>query len=80
MLAALLWSHNNPCTSLYRFKNSKQLKDNTKYEMSTDDDTLTLTIPVTEPADKGPYRCEASNKLGRVETQCTLTVHGEKKF
>ena len=34
-----------------------------------------LTVKQTEFSDGGWYRCEASNKLGRVETQATVTVY-----
>ena len=45
--------------------------------MSYEDEVSTLTIDKLEPADDNTYRCEAANKLGKVETQCTLTVHGK---
>lgn len=42
--------------------------------MSYKGELAVLEIPKTEFNDGGWYRCEAVNKLGRVETQGTLVV------
>ena len=57
-----------------RFKNGKDLKSNTKNVQSVDKEVVSLTFKVTELTDAGTYRCEASNKLGSVNTEATLDV------
>ena len=34
-----------------------------------------LTVRDVEPSDTGHYKCEASNKLGIVESEAMLTIH-----
>ena len=58
-----------------RFKNGKELR-NGRIVSTTDGDKVTMTIKESEINDMGVFRCEASNKLGRVETQCNVEVHG----
>jgi len=57
-----------------RFKNGKEFKSNAKYIVSVDKEVVTLTFKATELGDAGTYKCEASNKLGSVNTECTLDV------
>lgn len=45
--------------------------------MSYEDEVASLVIHKTEPDDADVYRCEASNPLGRVQTEGLLTVHSE---
>jgi len=47
--------------------------------MSFDGDEPSLTVVGTEPNDHGSYLCKLSNKLGSVDTECTLTIQGEPK-
>ena len=56
------------------FHDDKEIYKNKRYHMSYEESNASLTITGSEPKDAGAYRCEASNKLGRVTTQCTLTV------
>jgi len=44
--------------------------------MAVDKDVVTLTLQDTEPNDAGTYKVEASNKLGSVNTECTVDVQG----
>ncbi len=39
--------------------------------------TAKLEISGTDLTDTATYRCEADNKVGRVETEGKLTVHGK---
>ena len=39
--------------------------------------TAKLEISSTDLTDTAKYRCEADNKVGRVETEGSLTVHGQ---
>ena len=63
-----------------RFKNGKELKPNKRYKMSYEGDEASLTLVGTEESDQGSYLCKASNKLGTVDTECTLTIQGETKM
>jgi len=59
-----------------RFKDGKALKANAKCVMSVDKEDVTLTLQNTEMNDAGTYKVEASNKLGSVNTECTVDVQG----
>ena len=52
------------------------MKSNAKCVLSVDKDVVTLTLKETELNDAGTYKCEASNKLGKVNTECTIEVQG----
>jgi len=52
------------------------VKSNAKIVTSVDKDVVTLTIKGTELNDAGTYKCEASNKLGSVNTECAVDVQG----
>ena len=41
------------------------------------DGVASLTVHNVEAGDSGKYRCEASNRMGRVETSCRLSVNGK---
>ena len=45
--------------------------------MKYKDQIAVLIVSDPEPNDSAYYRCEASNKIGRCETQACLTVHCE---
>ena len=59
-----------------RFKNGKDVKTSAKCIASVDKDVVTLTFKETELQDAGTYKCEASNKLGTVNTECAVEVQG----
>jgi len=59
-----------------RYKNGKELKASARCIMSSDKDVVTLTIIDTVLEDAATYKCEASNKLGSVNTECALEVQG----
>jgi len=61
---------------VHRFKNGKELKPNKRYKMSYEGDVASLTVVAAEESDQGSYLCKASNKLGTVDTECTLTIQG----
>ena len=42
-----------------------------------DSGVASLTLPQAEHIDSGKYRCEARNRLGRVKTDCKLSVNGK---
>ena len=64
----------DPKATLHWYKESKEVYDSKKYSISYKNETATLHIKETSVTDSGWYRCEAENKLGRVQTECTLTV------
>ena len=47
-----------------------------RHETSFTDTQATLVIRDTELSDEATYMCKAANKLGTVDTQATLTMHG----
>ena len=69
-----------PPATVHWFHGTKEVYDGTKYEMSYDGDTASLTVLKTCGADGGVYRCEAANKMGRVDTEANLTVQCKYLF
>jgi hypothetical protein len=45
--------------------------------MTVEDEVMTLTLKDVDLNDAGVYKCEASSKLGRVETEGKVQVHGQ---
>lgn len=45
--------------------------------MSYEDEVAGLTIHQTKPDDAGVYSCQATNIIGQVQTEGTLSVHSE---
>jgi len=68
-------SEGSPTASVRWFKDNKEIYGSKKHLLSYSDDKASVRIAVTEAKDTGKYRCEASNRVGSVETECTLTVH-----
>ena len=68
-----------PPAQLSWYKGETQLNLDKHYQIAYDDCVATLTIPSGSPGDSGEYRCEAKNKLGAVETSCSLTIQSEWK-
>ena len=68
----------DPKASLHWYKDNKELTSNKKYDTLYQDEIATLVIRKTEVTDRGWYRCEAVNKIGRVETECTVVVQGKE--
>lgn len=66
-----------PTSEVHWFRENKEIYKTKKYEMSQDGDQLALTILSTEPTDSATYRCEVSNKLGSVKTQCSIVVNSK---
>jgi len=63
-----------PTASIHWFKDNKELYEGKKYHLTYAKDVATLRIADSAVNDSGTYRCEAANKLGRVHTECKLTV------
>ena len=60
---------------LCRFKDAREVYPSRKYDMFFWDNKATLAIKDTEPNDTGRYRCEVSNRLGRIESTGSLHVY-----
>ena len=59
------------------YKGTKEVYSGGKIHIDFQDNTASLDLKETSVSDGGMYRCEAVNKLGRVETQCTLEVQSK---
>ena len=64
----------DPVATIHWYKDSKELYDGKKYHLTYDKDVAILRFADTTVNDSGTYRCEAVNKLGRVDTDCKLAV------
>jgi hemicentin len=67
----------DPKSKITWYFKDKEVKITKKMKVSYENEEAVLTINDAELSNAGSYRCEASNKLGRVETQCTLTVNSK---
>ena len=67
----------DPKSKITWYFKDKEVSASKKVKISYENDEAVLTISDAALSDAGWYRCEASNKLGRVETQCTLTVNSK---
>ncbi len=54
-----------------------QVRPSAKFTLDYMDEVAALMIKDTTMLDAGVYRCEAANKLGRVETECRMVVQSE---
>ena len=70
-------SAGEPPSKIRWYKNTTELHSGPRYEMEYVNDEATLTIDRSEFDDAATYRCEAANRMGRVETEAALTVYGE---
>ena len=66
----------SPRATIRWFKDAKEVYQNKKYSMFYDGSSAKLDISPSELGDSAVYRCEADNKVGRVESEATLTVQG----
>ncbi len=71
-------SPGDPEAKVTWFKDDAELKGkDARLVPSYQDSKATLTFKKSELKDTARYRVEASNKMGRVETDCNLTVHSK---
>lgn len=54
-----------------------EIKDSPAFRYGREEGRISLTIADAFPEDSGIYSCNVSNKYGRAETGCVLTVKGE---
>ena len=69
-------SPGDPVASTTWYKDNKELRAGRKLIMSYLDDVASLVVKDVSLTDAGSYSCEAVNKIGRVQTDGKLTVHG----
>jgi hypothetical protein len=59
-----------------RSKDSREIAESKKFDMSRDEVSVSLTIRDVSEKDSGSYTLEASNDLGSVSTSGQLDVQG----
>ena len=73
-------SPGNPKATFRWFKDAKEIyKSSHRYKMaySSADHVASLVIHTAEASDSGRYKCEAANRMGRIETAAKLNVNGK---
>ena len=71
-------SPGDPEASVSWFKDDKEIKDKDDRVVPTyKDSKATLTFKKVVLKDTARYKVEGSNKMGRVETECKMTVHSK---
>lgn len=61
------------------FKDQKEVVSGRKYRMSVKDTTAVLKILSADKGDTGEYRMELSNKVGKDQCTCSVTVIGQSQ-
>ena len=64
----------DPKAAIHWYKDTKEIYKNKKYDVTYQEDIAELTVKGSEPSDTGTYRCEAVNKIGKVQTEAKLTI------
>lgn len=59
------------------FKDGKEMISGRKYKMTLKDNTATMKILTAEKGDTSEYKMEVSNKVGRDQCTCSVTVLGQ---
>lgn len=62
------------------FKDQKEVVSGRKYKMSVKDTTAVLKILSVDKDDTGEYRMELSNKVGKDQCSCSVTIKGQSQF
>ena len=63
-----------PKAKITWYRNNKEVYGNNKNLISYENGAACLSLAPSELSDAGKYRCEAVNKLGRIQTEAVLTV------
>ena len=63
-----------PPATVTWYKDNKEIRPGRKYDVTLTRGVASLVVHGTENLDAGKYKAEASNKMGRVDTEDTLTV------
>ena len=67
----------DPKGTITWYKDDKKLKTSKRVEPSYLGNVASCVISQSEFSDAGWYRIEVENKLGRVQSQCQLTVYSK---
>ncbi len=67
----------DPPSTIHWYKDCKEVYQGSKYDLRYKNNVATLIISDTESLDASMYRCEAANKIGRVQTEATLNINGQ---
>lgn len=59
------------------FKDGKEMISGRKYKITLKDNTATMKILTAERGDTAEYRMEVSNKVGKDQCTCSVTVLGQ---
>ena len=70
-------SAGSPSAQIHWYRDSREIRESSKYEMSYMGEIAQLVIHPTEPHDAATYRVEAANKIGRVQSEATLDVQSK---
>ena len=62
-----------PAARVRCFRDGRELSDGAKYSTVVRGDDVRLVVRDTELTDEGKYRCEATNKLGSVDTEAPVS-------
>jgi len=68
-------SAGEPAAEIHWYRDNKEIYAGKRFKLSYSGDVATLRVDDTTVADSGTYRCEAVNKLGRVDTECKIVVN-----
>ena len=63
-----------PAAKVRCYRDGRELTESSKYSTVVRGDEIRLVVRDTELADEAKYRCEASNRLGTVDTEARLTM------
>ena len=69
-----------PAAKVRCFRDGRELADSSKYSIVVRGDEVRLVVRDTELADEAKYRCEASNRLGSVDTEARLTMKSTRRI
>lgn len=58
------------------FKDGKEMISGRKYKMTVTENTAILKIPTADKGDTSDYKMEVSNKVGKDQCTCSVTVIG----
>lgn len=58
------------------FKDGKEMTSGRKYKMTLKEDAAILKILTADKGDSSEYKMEVSNKVGKDQCACTVTVIG----
>lgn len=58
------------------FKDGKEMISGRKYKMTVTENTAILKIPIADKGDTSDYKMEVSNKVGKDQCTCSVTVIG----